>query len=331
MISTNASPELLTTETLRQYARAVPHDPVCWPLMSRLGLEVLVRRDDLVHPALPGNKFYKLHHNLHHAHQEGYTRVVSFGGAHSNHLHALAAAGHLYGFATHGLVRGERPRQLSPTLQDVQALGMTLHFVPRSLYREGAEAVLAQLRNQYGAVHVVPEGGANALGSLGAQEIARALEEQLQSAYDAVCVACGTGATLAGIASALPEDKIALGFSVLKGEGGLGAQVASYTDAGNWRLISGFHGGGYGRRLKPNLHQFWHRFEGDSGLMLDPVYTLKMFWGIEQLALRGYWPRGSRLVVIHTGGIQGRRGFHKQAPAMASEAGTTNNNKYHYG
>src|SRR5690625_7746489 len=99
--------------------------------MSRLGLEVLVRRDDLVHPALPGYKFYKLNHNLHRAHQEGYTRVVSFGGAHSNHLHALAAAGHLYGFATHGLERGERPRKLSPTVEDEQALGMTLDFVHR--------------------------------------------------------------------------------------------------------------------------------------------------------------------------------------------------------
>lgn len=320
MASSLAHAASLTAEALRQQASAVPHDPVRWPIMSRLGLEVLVRRDDLVHDALPGNKFYKLHYNLRQAHQEGYTHVVSFGGTHSNHLHALAAAGRHYGFVTHGLVRGERPRQLSPTLQDVEALGMTVHFVPRSLYRAGAEETLTQLRKRYGAVYVVPEGGANALGCLGAQEIARALERRLQGAYDSVCVACGTGSTLAGIASALPAGKIALGFSVLKGEGSLGAQVARHTEAANWRLISGFHGGGYGRRLKANLHQFWHRFERDSGLMLDPVYTLKMFWGVEQLALRGYWPRGSRLVAIHTGGLQGRRGFPDQMPVAAPGA-----------
>lgn len=311
----------LTPEALREQASTVPHDPVHWPTLSRLGLEVLVRRDDLVHDALPGNKFYKLHHNLRQAHGEGYTQIVSFGGAHSNHLHALAAAGHHYGFVTHGLVRGDRPKQLSPTLQDVKALGMILHFVPRSLYREGAEVTLAQLRKRYGAMYSVPEGGANALGCLGAQEIARALESKLQGAYDAVCVACGTGSTLAGIASALPADKAALGFSVLKGEGSLGAQVARQTESTNWRLISGFHGGGYGRKLKANLRQFWHRFEGDSGLMLDPVYTLKMFWGMEQLALRGYWRKGSRLVAIHTGGLQGRRGFLHQAPVMAPGQG----------
>ena len=315
----------LTMKALREQASAVPHDPVHWPKLSRLGLEVLVRRDDLVHDALPGNKFYKLHHNLRQAHQEGYTQVVSFGGAHSNHLHALAAAGRHYGFVTHGLVRGERPKQLSPTLQDVETWGMNLHFVPRSLYREGAEVTLAQLRKRYGAMYAVPEGGANALGCLGAEEMARALEQQLQGAYDTVCVACGTGSTLAGIASVLPAGKIALGFSVLKGEGSLGAQVSRHTKAANWRLISGFHGGGYGRRLKTNLHKFWHRFERDSGFMLDPVYTLKMFWGMEQLALRGYWSRGSRLVAIHTGGLQGRRGFLDQAPVATLGAWATNN------
>lgn len=326
----------LTVEALRRRALTVPHEPVHWPALSRLGLEVSVRRDDLVHDALPGNKFYKLHHNLLQAQQEGYTQVVSFGGAHSNHLHALAAAGRLYGFVTHGVVRGERPSQLSPTLLDLEGLGMALHFVPRSLYRDSAEATLRQLRKHYGAMYAVPEGGANALGCFGAQEIARAIEHKMQGAYDAVCVACGTGSTLAGIASALPAGKIALGFSVLKGEGNLGAWVAHHSKASNWpkasnwRLISGFHGGGYGRRLKPNLHQFWHRFERDSGLMLDPVYTLKMFWGVEQLALRGYWPRGSRLVAIHTGGLQGRRGFLDQAPAAAPGAWTANNNKHQH-
>ncbi|MDQ2078014.1 1-aminocyclopropane-1-carboxylate deaminase/D-cysteine desulfhydrase [Marinimicrobium sp. ABcell2] len=319
----NASLELAE---LRQRALAVPHDPVHWPIMSRLGIEVLVRRDDLVHEAMPGNKFYKLFHNLSAARRGGYTQLVSFGGAYSNHLHALAAAGRTYGFTTHGLVRGERPKSLSPTLQDAESFGMNLHFIPRQQYRQ-SESVLEPLQDRYSALFAIPEGGANDLGCQGTREMGRALDETLQGAYDTVCLPSGTGSTLAGVASGLPSGKIALGFSVLKGEGSLGAEVRRSSDSSNWRLISGFHGGGYGRKLKPNLQNFWHRFEHDSGLLADPVYTLKMFWGIEQLALRGYWPRGSRLVAIHTGGLQGRRGFLDQAPVWAPDAMAPNNKK----
>jgi 1-aminocyclopropane-1-carboxylate deaminase len=326
MRSQCASAAPLTLGELRQRALAVPHESVHWPVMSRLGIEVLVRRDDLVHEAMPGNKFYKLFHNLSSARQGGYTHVVSFGGAYSNHLHALAAAGHTYGFTTHGLVRGERPERLSPTLRDAEALGMVLHFIPRQRYRNGAAAELEQLRNRYGSIYMIPEGGANDLGCRGTREIARALHESLCGAYQAVCLPCGTGNTLAGVASGLPAEKIALGFSVLKGEGNLGADVARIGKVTNWRLISGFHGGGYGRRLQAGLQEFWHRFEEESALLVDPVYTLKMFWGMEQLALQGYWPRGSCLVAIHTGGLQGRRGFLDQAPAHELGA---NNNKQH--
>jgi 1-aminocyclopropane-1-carboxylate deaminase len=148
------------------------------------------------------------------------------------------------------------------------------------------------------------------------QLLGRALEQQLKGDYTAVCMACGTGTSLAGLAAGIGDTKLALGFSVLKGEGGLGDSISTtyrqICDSGvdaNWRLITGFHAGGYGKKHPEYLTQFWQDFERRSGIPLDPVYTLKLFWGIDSLARQGYWPRGSRIVAIHSGGLQGRRGF----------------------
>lgn len=312
--------------SLRRAALAVPIEPLHWPAMAARGIEVLVRREDLVDQRLSGNKFYKLFYNLQAARAGGYQRLLSWGGAYSNHLHALAAAGRQFGFDTIGVVRGERPKRLSPTLVDAQAWGMRLHFVPRSVYANKTEAQMNELRARFGDFYSLPEGGANQLGSLGTQVMGWALEQQLQGDYCQVCLPCGTGSTLAGVSSGLPAKKTALGFSVLKGAGDLGADIARAEravksvgqPAGSWRLLSGFHGGGYGRKLPQKLKTFWHNFEVESGLLLDPVYTLKMFWGMEQLAHSGYWPRTTRLVAIHTGGLQGRRGFLRQAPEVLS-------------
>lgn len=325
MLPLSEGVEFAETE-LRQAALAVPIEPLHWPAMAARGIDVLVRREDLVHPELSGNKFYKLFYNLRAARAGGYRRLLSWGGAYSNHLHALAAAGQQFGFETIGIVRGERPAGLSPTLADAEARGMRLHFVPRSVYGNETETQMNELRECFGDFYPLPEGGANRLGSLGAQVMGWALEHQLRGAYHGVCLACGTGSTLAGVTSALPAEKTVVGFSVLKGVGDLGANIAQAARAvnpegqagGSWRLISGFHGGGYGRKLPEPLKNFWHRFEADTGLLLDPVYTLKMFWGMAQLARLGYWPRKTRLVAIHTGGLQGRRGFVRQAPECLS-------------
>ncbi len=324
----------LTDTELRQAALAVPIELLRWPAMAERGIEVLVRRDDLVHPQLSGNKFYKLFYNLQAARASGYRRVLSWGGAYSNHLHALAAAGQEFGFETIGIVRGEGPAKLSSTLADAERWGMRLHFVPRSVYGKETDVQINQLRERFGDFYALPEGGANCLGGLGTQVMGWALEQQLQGAYCEVCLPCGTGSTLAGVSSGLPAGKTAVGFSVLKGTGkgkgkgtgDLGANVSQTArflsrpnqSVGSWRLISGFHGGGYGRKLPDKLKKFWHRFEADTGLLLDPVYTLKMFWGMEQLAHRGYWPRTTRLIAIHTGGLQGRRGFYRQTPEFLS-------------
>ncbi|HSC66088.1 MAG TPA: pyridoxal-phosphate dependent enzyme [Cellvibrio sp.] len=314
-MTTNSFERLLDIDLLGG-ARNVPFQPVQLKALEDYGVELLVRRDDLVDPELSGNKFYKLFFNLCEARAKGYTRLLSFGGAYSNHLHALAAAGNRYGFTTLGVVRGERPVRLSPTLCDVEAWGMQLIFVGRSDYRNKSESeLIANLRDRFGDFYIIPEGGANLAGARGMQVLGQALEQQLNGAYTAVCIASGTGTSLAGLAAGIPSAKPALGFSVLKGDGDLGAIIAATygelraADDANWRLISGFHAGGYGQRHPEYLLEFWRSFEHNTGIPLDPVYTLKLFWGIVSLVRQGYWPRGSRIVAIHSGGLQGRRGF----------------------
>lgn len=308
--------ELLKVDLL-SVACKVPVQRVEHKVFTDAGIDVVVRRDDLIDPQLSGNKFYKLFFNLRAAREQGFTRLLSFGGAYSNHLHALAAAGHRYGFNTLGVVRGERPAQLSPTLGDAEAWGMQLVFISRADYQYKSEPeLLAELQSRYGGFYLIPEGGANLAGARGMQLLGYALEQQLKGDYTAVCMACGTGTSVAGLAAGIDSTKLALGFSVLKGEGGLGdvisttyRQLCASDTTANWRLISGFHAGGYGKKHPEYLTQFWQNFERTSGIPLDPVYTLKLFWGIDSLARQGYWPPGSRIVAIHSGGLQGRRGF----------------------
>lgn len=305
-----------SVDALLDIAVRVPIQSVELDVLADAGIELLVRRDDLIDSQLSGNKFYKLFFNLQAAREQGFNRLLSFGGAYSNHLHALAAAGNRYGFQTLGVVRGERPTQLSPTLSDAEAWGMRLVFLSRDGYRNKADEWIDTVREQYGDFYLIPEGGANLAGARGMRLAGRALEQQLKGDYTAVCIACGTGTSLAGLAAGIDIAKPAIGFSVLKGAGDLGEVIAStYRDLGtsdkaaNWRLISGFHAGGYGKKHPEYLSQFWQDFERQSGIALDPIYTVKMFWGIVSLARQGYWSRGSRIVAIHSGGLQGRRGF----------------------
>lgn len=306
-----------SADDLLDVALRVPVQRVELDVLAGAGIELLVRRDDLIDPQLSGNKFYKLFFNLLVAREQGFTSLLSFGGAYSNHLHALAAAGNRYGFKTLGVVRGERPAQLSATLADAEAWGMQLVFLSRTDYRyKNSAELIADLRLVYGDFYFIPEGGANLAGAQGMQVAGRALEQQLKGDYTAVCAACGTGTSLAGLAAGIDVAKPAIGFSVLKGAGDLGEVIAANyrelrasNETANWRLISGFHAGGYGKKHPDYLSIFWRDFERQTGIALDPVYTVKLFWGVVSLARQGYWSRGSRIVAIHSGGLQGRRGF----------------------
>ncbi len=315
--------ELLSEDAFLTKAENISLQPLNWSLARAKGVEVLIRREDLIDEYVSGNKFYKLFYNLHAAKEAGQKQLLSFGGAYSNHIYALAAAAKTYGFNAVGVIRGERPKQLSATLRDAEAWGMKLHFVSRSDYRErGAEDLSALLSSTYGEFFEIPEGGANSYGIQGTKVLGSAIYRQVKSDYTSVCLACGTANTLVGVAAGLWQvgsDGKVLGFSVLKDSGidgaqGLGSQIIHHQKStgdvtSNWRLINGFHGGGYGKKLPADMLKFMHEFERESKFKLDPVYTVKMCWGVAQLLKKDYWPRGSRLILIHTGGLQGRRGF----------------------
>ncbi len=339
----------MSEDEFLQRAVNVPMQILQWDLAKRKGVEVIVRRDDLVDSSLSGNKFYKLFYNLQQAKKSGYQKVLSFGGAYSNHLYALAAAGRDFGFKTIGVIRGERPKYLSPMLRDAEQWGMQLHFISRTDYRQYTQQPAPGMRPQYenseyenleyenleyiksgyedlvkiyGDFYNIPEGGANSEGLRGAKVIGWAIERQRKADYNAICVACGTGNTIAGVAAGIATAEVAggntveapkvIGFSVLKGVGNLGQQIVKHQQnvaliSNNWRLISGYHAGGYGKKLPGTVQEFHHTFERETMLLLDPVYTLKMCWGVAQLLALNYWPRGSRVILIHSGGLQGRR------------------------
>jgi 1-aminocyclopropane-1-carboxylate deaminase len=315
--------DLLSEDEFLHRASQVPLEKLSWDLTKRKGIEVFIRRDDLIDMHLSGNKFYKLFYNLHAAKNSGYRKILSFGGAHSNHIYALAMAARQYGFNTVGVIRGERPPQLSLTLRDAESSGMKLHFISRTDYSEKkSQELIEGLKTIYGDFFQIPEGGANSYGVMGARALGTAICRQLKDDYTSICIAAGTASTLAGLAAgvamhdryATSRDKTVIGFSVLNGSGDLSSEIINHQrgieiETNNWRLISGFHCGGYAKKLPDYLHEFMNAFETMANLQLDPVYTVKMCWGVTQLIAQDYWPRGSKIILVHTGGLQGRRGF----------------------
>ncbi|KPI19116.1 Pyridoxal-5'-phosphate-dependent protein beta subunit [Actinobacteria bacterium OV450] len=273
---------------------------------ERYGVRLLVKRDDLVHPELPGNKWRKLAPNLRAALAGGFPGVVTFGGAYSNHLRATAAAGRLLGMESVGIVRGDElaGRPLNDSLARCAADGMRLHFVTRSEYRRKTEPeVLARLLAQAGAAssYVVPEGGSNALALHGCAELGR----ELRGASDVVAVACGTGGTLAGLAAGLAPGQRALGVPVLAG-GFLEAEIRTLQQAafggpaGEWSLAEGFHHGGYAR-VPALLDAFAADFEERHGFPVERIYVAKLLWALAALAESAAFPAGTTLTAVVTG------------------------------
>lgn len=302
-----------SADRLQQYSRAVSHQRLRWPTLDTKGIEVFLRRDDLASTHYSGNKFYKLFFNLNAVYMANNPAVVSFGGAYSNHIHALAAMGQHYDFSTVGIIRGHSPKVLSPTLVDAQKMGMRLLFLSKNLYKnKNIDTFIPLLDETYGDYYVLPEGGENEQGVLGCRYIGQAIEHAFTGDFT-VCCAVGTGTTMAGIISGLSSHHPCLGFSALKGEDTLSPKVRQWLASMNcdhqrWQIMTQFHHGGYAKTT-PELLSFMATIEQDNNLLLEPVYSAKMLWGVEQLALEGYWPRGTRLVLVHGGGVQGRRGF----------------------
>ncbi|CAM5463936.1 Pyridoxal-phosphate dependent enzyme OS=Streptomyces alboniger OX=132473 GN=CP975_23920 PE=3 SV=1 [Streptomyces alboniger] len=277
---------------------------------ERHGVRLLLKRDDLIHPELPGNKYRKLALNLSAAADAGHDTLLTFGGAYSNHLRATAAAGRLLGFTTIGVVRGDElaGRPLNPSLARCAAEGMRLHFVDRSTYRaKGEPAALDAILREADArgAYVIPEGGSNALAVRGCA----ALGEELREHTDVAAVACGTGGTLAGLAAGLGPERRALGIPVLKG-GFLGPGIrelqrsALGAPTANWSLDERFHCGGYAR-TPPGLLAFAEDFERrhgrEAGLSVERLYVAKLLHALTALCEEGAFPPGTRLTAVITG------------------------------
>jgi 1-aminocyclopropane-1-carboxylate deaminase len=267
--------------------------------VTAAGVRLLLKRDDLLHPDVPGNKWRKLKNNLAAAEKQGHRRLLTFGGAYSNHLRATAAAGRYFGFGTVGVVRGEEHRPLNESLAYAERQGMRLTYLDRATYRRKTEPdVLAGLADRFGPCYVVPEGGSNGLAARGCAE----LPAEITGDFDVICCACGTGATLAGLAAGLRPGQRALGFAVLKGEF-LEREVrrlqheAFGAETRNWSLDGDFPFGGYAKRTA-ELDAFIADFRARHGVTLDWVYEAKMMYGLVQRIKSGTFAPGSTVVAV---------------------------------
>jgi 1-aminocyclopropane-1-carboxylate deaminase len=283
------------------------------PETIQAGIKLRVKREDQNHPFISGNKWWKLKYNLEAAKQQGYNTLLTFGGAYSNHIYATAAAAHELGFKSIGIIRGEETLPLNPTLAFAKSKGMQLHYVSREAYRNKYSIEFNQsLTNRFGEFYLIPEGGTNTLAIKGVAEFAQQL--QREAAFDYVCLPVGTGGTIAGLIAGMNAQTQVVGISVLKNGEFLVDEVKnhlknfSHQVYGNWRIETSYHHGGYAK-TNPQLFAFMDEMHANHNLPLDPVYTAKLMWAVQDMLAKGKFKRGSTVLVLHTGGLQGLHGF----------------------
>lgn len=277
-------------------------------------ISVDMLRIDKVHKYVSGNKWFKLKYNLIKAKEEGHTTLLTFGGAFSNHIHATSVAAKEAGFKSIGIIRGEETLPLNPTLRMASFMGMELHYVSRSDYRKKTETeFIKNLEDNLGEFYLIPEGGTNQMAIRGAEEI---LEGYLTKSYDYVVSAVGTGGTLAGLISKLDGKAKIIGISSLKGDF-LDSEIRKWLKLvkkellKNWRISYDYHFGGYAKHSR-ELIAFINNFKMEQDIPLDPIYTGKMMYGIADMAANQKFKENSKVLAIHTGGLQGIDGFNKR-------------------
>ena len=272
------------------------------------GIELFIKREDKLHPIISGNKFRKLKYNIEEAKRLNQTTLLTFGGAFSNHILAVAGAGAEFGFKTIGVIRGEELEskiQENPTLVKAQELGMQFYFVSRTAYRDKEEpSFISHLHEKYGNFYLVPEGGTNNLAIKGCEEI---LTDSDKEYFTHITCAVGTGGTISGLINSSTEKQQIIGFSSLKGAF-LSEVIRNFVSKTNWSINDSYHFGGYGK-VTDELIQFLNSFYSQTAIPLDPVYTGKMVFGVLDLIEKGYFPENSKILMIHTGGLQGIKGM----------------------
>ncbi|SFN70127.1 1-aminocyclopropane-1-carboxylate deaminase/D-cysteine desulfhydrase [Salegentibacter flavus] len=276
-------------------------------------ISLYLKREDLLHPEVSGNKFRKIKYNLKEALRQNKGTLLTFGGAFSNHITATAAAGKIAGIKTIGVIRGEelgedllKTLDGNPSLKFAHSCGMRLHFISRKEYREKTTLVFQQkLREEFGDFYLLPEGGTNDLAVNGCKEILGPGDEE----FNYICCAVGTGGTISGIINASGIHQLILGFPALKGDF-LAEEIRKYSEKNNWELILNYHFSGYAK-VNSELINFINKFKKKYQIQLDPIYTGKLVFGIFDQIKRGKFPAGSKILAIHTGGLQGIEGVNK--------------------
>ena len=278
--------------------------------VDNASVKVFIRREDLIHPFVSGNKFRKLKYNLLQAKKENQHTLLTFGGAYSNHIAATAFAGKEHGFQTVGVIRGEELEAKideNPTLQFAQDCGMKFEFVSRNTYRlKDTANFVEKLREKHGSFYLVPEGGTNEFAVNGCEEILNKADED----YDFICCAVGTGGTISGLINGSFEGQKVLGFPALKGDF-LQKDIRNFAKNNNFSLLNEYHFGGYGK-VTSELIEFINSFYKKNKIPLDPIYTGKMVFGVIDLIQKNYFPKNAKILLIHTGGLQGVAGMNLQ-------------------
>ncbi|MBT8260918.1 MAG: 1-aminocyclopropane-1-carboxylate deaminase/D-cysteine desulfhydrase [Flavobacteriaceae bacterium] len=281
--------------------------------LDNFNIDLWIKREDLNHPFISGNKYRKVKYNIETAKKQGLDTLLTFGGAFSNHIAALASAGKEYGFKTIGVIRGEElgsKINTNPTLNFAKECGMQFKFVSREIYRQKtSEVFIENLKSEFGTFYLLPEGGTNTYAIKGCEEILTQEDRQ----FDFICSSVGTGGTISGLINASQNHQKIIGFPALKGDF-LKHEIKKWTNKTNWELNTNYHFGGYAK-INSELVEFINKFKINFGIPLDPVYTGKMLFGIFDMIKKGQFKNGSKILAIHTGGLQGIYGMNKRLKA----------------
>ena len=300
----------LTEHSFFQQEHITTNYCVNLPIIKAKGVQLWIKRDDQIHDFVSGNKFRKLKYNIEAAKRQHKQVLVTFGGAYSNHIVATAVAGKLTGLNTVGFIRGDEIAQDLPkflnqndSLRIAYEHGMQFEFISREEYRKKDEAsFLKQLKNRYPDSYLIPEGGTNELAIKGCEEILNNDHD-----FNIICSSVGTGGTITGLINSVQSHQRIIGFPALKGDF-LDKTIEELTTVrDNWILNTSYHFGGYAK-VNSVLIQFINNFFKHTGVLLDPIYTGKMMYGIVDLIKNNYFEPNSKILAIHTGGLQGIKG-----------------------
>lgn len=303
-----------TTHVFFNQPISIRNQQIFLPIFEEKKLELFIKREDEIHPFVSGNKFRKLKYNLQEAKNKGYKTLLTFGGAFSNHIVATAVAGKMLGFKTIGIIRGDELATNfhqtileNSTLQEAHKNGMILEFVSREIYQtKNSTEFLKSISDKFGDFFLIPEGGTNQLAIKGCEEIL----SKDDSKFDYICCAIGTGGTISGLINASENHQKVIGFPALKGDF-LISEIEKYVAKTNWFLQNDYHFGGYAK-YNATLIRFINEFKKETTVLLDPIYTAKMLFGLIEMIKKDSFKNGTKILAIHTGGLQGIQGINQK-------------------